>query len=77
MNEDYYSHIHQLWSSLLNMQFVNQKKKVRKDHVNHFCYILNRSYVFDPKKIQTEQGLVLLLKLVCSLLKMPWVRQIS
>ncbi|KAL4148461.1 hypothetical protein QTP88_002698 [Uroleucon formosanum] len=74
INQDYYEYIQELWSFLLNVPFINQKKKIRKDNINHFCFVLNRTYLFNTKKIQTEQGLILLLKLVCSLLQISWVR---
>lgn len=73
-NDDFYLYIHKLWHSLLNMQFIKQKKKVRKDQVNHFCFILNRTFLFNKNKIKNEQSLILLLRLVSSLLKLPWVR---
>lgn len=70
-NDDYF-YIIQLWSSLINMQLVNKKKKVRQDHVNHFCFILNKTFLFE-NNIITIRGLTLLLKLVGLLLKVSWV----
>ncbi|XP_025200961.1 LOW QUALITY PROTEIN: uncharacterized protein LOC112598649 [Melanaphis sacchari] len=75
INQDYYEYIHELWSFLLNIQLFNQKKKIRKDNINHFCFVLNRTFLFNTKKIQTEQGLILLLKLVCALLQVPWINK--
>lgn len=72
-NDDFYLKIHKLWNLLLNYQFIKQKKKVRKDQVNHFCFILNKTFMFS-KKIKNDHSLILLLKLVCSLLKLSWVR---
>lgn len=72
-NDDFYLYIHKLWHSLLNMQFFKKKKKVRKDLVNHFCFILNRTFLFNINKIKNEQSLILLLRLVSSLIKLPWV----
>ncbi|XP_016661281.1 uncharacterized protein LOC103309871 [Acyrthosiphon pisum] len=75
INQDYYEYIQELWSFLLNVPFINQKKKIRKDNINHLCFVLNRTYLFNTKKIQTEQGLILLLKLVCSLLQISWINK--
>lgn len=77
MTQKYFLFLHELWSYLLNMQLIKKKKKIRKDHVNHFCYIINRTFLFKSKNDQTNHGLVLLLKLICSLLKVSWVRLIS
>jgi len=77
INQDYYKYIHELWSFLLNVSLFNQKKKIRKDNINHFCFVLNRTFLFNTKNIQTEQGLILLLKLVSSLLQIHWVRLIN
>lgn len=73
---EHYLLFHQLWSDLLKMEFNRQKKKVRKDLVNHFCFILNRTFLFNSKKIQTENGLILLVQLLCSFLQISWVRYI-
>lgn len=73
-NDDFYLYVHKLWHSLLNMQFTKKKKKVRKDLVNHFCFILNRTFLFNKNKIKNEQSLILLLRLVSSLMKITWVR---
>ncbi|CAH1714172.1 unnamed protein product [Aphis gossypii] len=75
INQGYYEYIQELWSYLLNIQLFNQKKKIRKDSINHFCFVLNRTFLFNTKKIQTEQGLILLIKLVCSLLQIPWINK--
>ncbi|XP_026810422.1 uncharacterized protein LOC113551991 [Rhopalosiphum maidis] len=75
INQDYYKYIHELWSFLLNVSLFNQKKKIRKDNINHFCFVLNRTFLFNTKNIQTEQGLILLLKLVCSLLQIHWINK--
>jgi len=74
MDEEYNSYLHQIWSYLLNMQLENNKKKVRKDTINHFCFIINKTFLFRSKVVQTEQGLTFLLKLMSSLLKVSWVR---
>lgn len=76
IHEKYYYHVSLLWSILLNMQFISQKKKIRKDHVNHFTFIINRTFLFNSKIIKSEQGLILLLKLICQFLKVSWVRYI-
>lgn len=73
-NDDFYVYIHKLWHCLLNMQFTKKKKKIRKDLVNNFCFILNRTFLFNKNKIKHEQSLILLLRLFSSLLKIPWVR---
>lgn len=75
LNQGYYEYIHELWSYLLNIQLFKQKKKIRKDSINHFCFVLNRTFLFNSKKIQTEQGLILLIQLVCSLLQIPWINK--
>lgn len=76
VHKEYYHHVAQLWSVLLNMQLINKKKKIRKGLVNHFTFILNRTFLFHSKKIESEQGLILLLKLICLFLKVSWVRYI-
>lgn len=74
MYETYYSHMNEVWSILLNMQFTkNKNKKVRKDLINHFCFTLNKTFLFN-NNIPTEHGLILLMKIVCLLLKIPWVK---
>lgn len=73
-HEEYYHHIDLLWSVLLNMQLIKQKKKIRKDLVNHFTFVLNKTFLFHSNIIKSEQGLMLLLKLICSYLKVSWVR---
>lgn len=65
-----------IWNVLLNMEFMNQKKKIRKDHINHFCFILNKTFLFNTNKIKSNNGLMLLLNLVSLLLKLSWVRYI-
>lgn len=78
VTDNYYLDIHQLWLCMLNIQLVDKKKiKVRKDQVNHFCFILNRTVLFNTKRVQMEQSLVLLLKLASSLLQLSWVRNIK
>lgn len=78
MSDDYYLYIYKLWLCMLNMQFVDKKKiKVRKDQVNHFCFILNKTVLFNARNVQMEQSLILLLKLTSSLLKITWVRNIK
>lgn len=71
-----YFFLNQIWDMLLKMEFANQKKKIRKDHINHFCFFLNKTILFDTKKVQSDDGLKLLLQLVSSLLKLSWVRYI-
>lgn len=72
--ETYYSHMNEVWSILLNMQFTrNKNKKVRKDLLNHFCFTLNKTFLFN-NTIPAEPGLILLMKIVCLLLKIPWVK---
>lgn len=72
--EIYYSYINEVWSTLLYMQFTrNKNKKVRKDLINHFCFTLNKTFLF-YKTFPTEHGLILLMKIVCLLLKIPWVK---
>lgn len=74
---EYYSFINELWSILLKIQFTgNQKKRIRRDHVNHFCFTLNKTYIFNTRKICNDNGLILLIQLICSLLKLSWVRYI-
>lgn len=73
MTENYCSFLNELWTLMLNMQFMKKKKKIRKDHINHFCFILNKTFLFTSKKNQTNQGFILLLKIICSLLKVSWV----
>lgn len=65
-------YIIQLWSTLINMQFVNEKKRIRQALSNHFCFILNRTFLF-RNKIHKVQNLILLLKLVGLLIKVSWV----
>lgn len=65
-------YIVQLWSSLMNMQLVKNKKNIRRDYVNHFCFILNNTLFFSNTNI-TTQGLILLLKMVGLILKVSWV----
>lgn len=66
--------IHQMWSALLSMEFDDEKKKIREELVNNFCLLLSNTFVFNSTCIKTENALILLIKLVCSLLKLPWVR---
>lgn len=76
-NENYYLYIHNVWSSLLNMQLTaHPKYKIRRDQLNHFGFMLNRTFLFNKNKITTDQGLILLLKLVGSFLKIAWVKYI-
>lgn len=76
VKSDYYLFISQLWSQLLKIDFIDRKKKIRKEHVNHFCFTLNRTFIFNTKKIHTDNELILLIQLIGSLLKLSWVRYI-
>lgn len=68
--------MHEVWVTLLNMQkpLTFKTRKIRKDLVNHFCFTLNRTFLFNKDKVPTEQGLMLLIKTVSSFLQIPWVR---
>ncbi|VVC32677.1 Hypothetical protein CINCED_3A006375 [Cinara cedri] len=72
---DYYSIICQLWSELLTIEFINKKKKIRKELVNHFCFIINRTFIFNSKKMERVNELILLIQLICSLLKLSWINK--
>jgi len=75
LNDDYCLYIHSIWTCLLNAQFMNTKKKIRKELVNHFCFILNKTFLFNKNKVATESGLMLLVMIVGSLLKLSWVKK--
>ncbi|XP_050533624.1 uncharacterized protein LOC126901279 [Daktulosphaira vitifoliae] len=73
--KNYYLFIYQLWSCLLNMQYLNKKRKIRRDSVNHFGFILNKYYMFNLKKKHTNQGFILLMKILSLMLKVQWVNK--
>jgi len=74
MNKTFTFYLHLIWSNLLQMQLHNENRKVRKVMVNYFCFIINKTFLFRPKVVKTDQGLKFLLKLMSSLLKVSWVR---
>lgn len=73
-NAEFNSYLHQIWSDLSKMQMAGPYKKLRKIAVNHFCLFVEKTFLFRPKIIPTDEGLKLLIKVMCVLLRVPWVR---
>ncbi|XP_050436025.1 uncharacterized protein LOC126842867 [Adelges cooleyi] len=75
IDDSYLLFILELWSCLLNMQYFNKKRKVRRDSVNHFCLILNKKYLFSLNNVPTQKRLIFLIKLLSLMLKVFWVNK--